>query len=490
MRESCSPAVYRAIEAAMALAGDREVTASQLLLGLLDEEDGRASALLAGFGVERAAAQKRLSGAEPAGSVSIDRVLAKARALSRDHDGEGTATSEYFLLALLRGEPALEQLLIELGLDRSGLESEIVGEAPPTLPMSESIRFTDEPDQMSAGRILDANANRARESLRILDDYCRFALDDAFLTSQIKQARHELADWLDRLPAGLLLGARDTSGDVGTPITAAGEMSRESARDVARVNLKRLQEALRSLEEFAKLFGPALAEGFEQIRYRAYTLERTILLGGDARQQLAAARLYVLLTAAQCEAALEWTIAEAAAGGAGIFQLREKGLDDRQLLARARDVRRWTRQAGAIFIVNDRPDIARLAEADGVHLGQDDMPILDARRIVGPDALIGVSTHSLEQVRQALLDGAGYIGVGPTFASATKTFESLAGLEFVKQAIAETSLPAFAIGGINLDNVDALAKAGVKRIAVSAAVAKADDPRSAARLLIEALDRR
>src|SRR5205085_7154473 len=102
---------------------------------------------------------------------------------------------------------------------------------------------------------------------------------------------------------------------------------------------------------------------------------------------------------------LDWTIAEVAAGGAHIIQLREKGLADRELLERARNVRRWTRQAGLLFIVNDRPDIARLVEADGVHLGQDDLPLHAARRIVGPDLLIGVSTHSLEQLRQAVLDG-------------------------------------------------------------------------------------
>ena len=98
------------------------------------------------------------------------------------------------------------------------------------------------------------------------------------------------------------------------------------------------------------------------------------------------------------------------------------------------------------------------------------MPIRDARRILGPDALIGVSTHNIEQLREAILEGASYVGVGPTFPSSTKQFETLAGLDFVRQAIAETSLPAFAIGGINLDNVDQVVGAGATRIAVSAAV--------------------
>ena len=158
--------------------------------------------------------------------------------------------------------------------------------------------------------------------------------------------------------------------------------------------------------------------------------------------------MYVLLTRARCAAALDWTIQEAATGGATVFQLREKSRGDRELLALARDVRRWTRQAGALLIVNDRPDVARLVEADGVHLGQDDLPVKEARRILGPDALVGVSTHDVAQLRQAVLDGASYVGVGPTFPSGTKDFAELAGLDFVRRAMAETSLPAFVIGGV------------------------------------------
>src|SRR5262249_1851331 len=144
-------------------------------------------------------------------------------------------------------------------------------------------------------------------------------------------------------------------------------------------------------------------------------------------------------------------------------------------------------RAGVLFIVNDRPDIARLAEADGVHLGQDDLPVKEARRLLGPEALIGVSTHSLEQIRQAVLDGASYIGVGPTFASQTKTFDDFPGLDFVRAAVSETSLPAFAIGGVNLETAAAAAAAGATRVAVSQAIAAADDPRSVAAELVAAL---
>jgi thiamine-phosphate pyrophosphorylase len=184
---------------------------------------------------------------------------------------------------------------------------------------------------------------------------------------------------------------------------------------------------------------------------------------------------------------MDWTIAEAAAGGAAMFQLREKDLNDRALLELARKVRLWTRKARTLFIVNDRPDIARLADADGVHLGQDDMSLKDARRVLGPKRLIGRSTHSLDQARAAVLDGASYIGVGPTFASETKKFDSLAGLEFIETVAKETSLPAFAIGGINCTNVGKVVAVGARRVAVSDAIAHADDPRRIAHELCRAL---
>jgi len=285
---------------------------------------------------------------------------------------------------------------------------------------------------------------------------------------------------LSRIPSQTLHELRETLADVGTGITAGGEMIRESPSEVAQVNLKRLQESLRSLEEFGKLLSRELPVGLEALRYRSYTIEKAISIGADSRERLQNARLYVLLTGATCSAALDWTIREAADGGADVFQLREKSLSDRELLERARNVRVWTRQTGTLFVLNDRPDIARLVEADGVHLGQDDMTVKDARRILGTGPLIGISTHNADQVRQAILDGANYVGVGPTFPSPTKEFGELAGLDFVRQAAGLTTLPVFVIGGVKADNISQAVAAGARRVAVSAAICAADDPRSVA----------
>ena len=140
-----------------------------------------------------------------------------------------------------------------------------------------------------------------------------------------------------------------------------------------------------------------------------------------------------------------------------------------------------------MFVMNDRPDLAVLADADGVHVGQEELSVKDARTIVGADRLVGVSTHSIEQARQAVLDGADYIGVGPVFPSGTKQFDRLAGLELVRAVAAEVRLPAFAIGGITADNLPLVREAGLGRVAVSGAVASAADPGAAARRLLALL---
>jgi thiamine-phosphate pyrophosphorylase len=492
MLPDLTPAVERAVAAARELAqatGAREVQPLHLLHGLLAEEEGRAATLLREAGADPVAAHTMLAdlAARPAGETSrhIGPLLEEARELAGELYLERTVASDALLLILLREDPELRRSLEALGMAFARLESAVLALRKPLIQLDEPLRLVEPAEQVDTSRVLDAAANRAREALRVVEDYCRFALDDAFLSGELKRLRHDLAAALAALSSSHLLEARETLRDVGTALSTDSEARRYSLREVALVNLKRLQEALRTLEEFGKLH--ELGRAVEALRYRSYTLERALLLGADARQRLAGVRLCVLLTRARCAAALDWTIQEAAAGGATMFQLREKERPDRELLQMARDVRRWTLRAAALFIVNDRPDIARLVEADGVHLGQGDLPVKEARRVLGPDALVGVSTHTVEQLRQAVLDGASYVGVGPTFASGTKDFAELAGLDFVRQAAVETSLPAFVIGGVSPRTVAAAAAAGARRIAVSQAVCEADDPQAAAAELLLAL---
>lgn len=500
MFERYTPAVARALEAALAWAGRHgalEIRPLHLLEGLLEEQEGRAAALLAAGGLAPEIALTALTvgtaeeappGVELPFSASAEQILASAREVARDLFGERTVASEQLLLALVREDDDLRRSLESLGLAADRLEADILADLGPPLRLDEPLHLPETTEQIDTARILDACANRAREALRVVEDYCRFVLDDAFLTGELKRLRHDLAAALADVPGPLLLAARDTLGDVGTGIATPQELYRPTLVSVVEANLKRLQEALRSLEEYGKVRSPGLGQAVETLRYRAYTLERAIVPGETARRRLADARLYVLVTFGLCARSPEWVVREAVAGGAQVVQLREKGLTDRDLLERTRQVSRWARAGGALFVLNDRPDLARLADADGVHVGQDELPVREARRVVGPDALVGVSTHDLEQVRQAVRDGASYIGVGPTFPSGTKEFAAFPGLEFVRQATAETSLPAFAIGGVTLKNLPEVVAAGARRAAVSGAICGSEDPCALAAAMRRVLD--
>jgi len=485
-------AVARALALAQHLASQRgapELSAVDVFQALVMDEDGRPAGLLREQGVGReflgqlvteAGAGKRPLPQDlpPPTAQGLAGTLAfAARRIAYEHCGESIVASEHLLLAVLQHDESLRELLTREGLRLEQLEA---GLRPEPIALDEPLTLLESSEQIDAARILDANANRAREALRTLEDYCRFVLDDATLSAELKRLRHDLAQVLSPVGLDVLLQARETQHDVGVSLTTPSEGQRGSPRAVAQAAAKRLQEALRVLEEYGKLYNLDVSRGLEALRYRAYTLERSLLLGAAARQRLADARLYLLVSGRGCSASVEWTIKEAVAGGVQVIQLREKQLGDRELLARARNVRRWTREAGALFIMNDRPDLARLSEADGVHVGQEELSVKDARRILGPDALIGVSTHDAEQLRQAILDGADYVGVGPIFPSTTKNFPAFAGLEFVRHAAQATSLPAFAIGGITLGNVDRVLAAGLRRIAVGQAICQAEDPRGTA----------
>lgn len=479
-----NPAVERALDAA-----GPNPTVSDWLRVLLADDEGRPATLLGRAGLDSAVVLTQL----PDAAVEVDRdtLLRTAREQSVRLIGDPSFTTDFMLLAALMFDPMLaESLGVRLEVLEYELRSPLMSANAPDIDQSPQQPFLepDVTDRHDAARILDASLNRAREALRVLEDFARFIRGDALLTEELKSLRHDVADLGSRLPLQSLLAARDTPGDIGTAIEADGEYRRESPAQVAAINCRRLQEALRSIEEYGKLFSPFLAREIESVRYRAYTLERSLLGGGSLRERLAQVSLYVLLSGETCTASLDWTISEAAAGGAGAFQLREKHLGDRELLKRAQAMREWTREAGALFIVNDRPDIARLSQADGVHLGQDDLPVAAARRILGPGPLIGVSTHTLEQVRQAVRDGADYIGIGPCFPSTTKAFQTFAGLDFIREACQATSLPAFALGGINPGNAGEVVKTGARRIAVSAAIAAAEEPRIAARQLLAKMD--
>jgi thiamine-phosphate pyrophosphorylase len=330
-------------------------------------------------------------------------------------------------------------------------------------------------------RILDANANRAREAARVAEDYARFALDSPHLTDALKSLRHRLREALDAfgLPPEALLGARDTAGDVGTAISAPPELARSDAADVARAAFKRLEEALRSLEEYGKTVNPVAARRIQALRYEVYELElRAFRL---PRGRLRQATLYVILTRNVAGRDLVEVARAALRGGADGLQFREKSGSDRDFLALARQLREVTRESQALLLINDRPDVALLADADGVHLGQDDLPPRAARRLLGPEKIIGVTANTVELAVQAEAEGADYVGCGAMFASATKPEREVVGPARFAEVVRAVRIPVFAIGGIDLGRLDTLLGAGATRIAVSSAIVAAEDVEAAAR---------
>ncbi|HUS48182.1 MAG TPA: thiamine phosphate synthase [Phycisphaerae bacterium] len=328
-------------------------------------------------------------------------------------------------------------------------------------------------------RILDANFNRAREALRVAEDCGRFALNDPAVTAMAKNLRSELREVLSAMPFEEMITSRDTPGDIGTEITSPTEAQRENLTEVAIAACKRLTEALRTIEEYCKFVAPDRTVAVERMRYDAYTLEQRLVGRLLVGQKFADVRLYVLISSSQCRGSIRELARQAIAGGADALQVREKGIPDDVVLAVAAELRELTDETGRLLIINDRPDIAAMVGADGVHLGQHDVPIAEARRLLRPGAVVGRSCHTLAQAKAAVNEGADYISVGPIFQTSTKDAGPPVGPELLTQVAAEVKLPIVAVGGINADNVAKVVKAGAKCVAVSSAVCSADAPQAA-----------
>jgi len=343
---------------------------------------------------------------------------------------------------------------------------------------------------MSAiARILDANANRAREALRVMEDAARFALNDAELSEALKALRHDLRAALDRLPAGWPEANRDVRGDVGTVIEARGEYERRGLADVVRAAGKRLTEALRVLEETGKTVNAEFARRIESLRYRAYDLESSLQrrLGSSRTRQW---RVCVLLTESLCRRPWREALRDVIEAGADCIQVREKDMDSRGLVERVREVIDRARPAGASVIVNDRADIALAAGADGVHLGRDDLSVADVRCMAGRTLIMGASTHNLEEAEAAVRAGADYCGVGAMFETPLKPDAKPAGPDYLRAFIEHhPGVTHLAIGGITAGNIHQLAEVGCRGVAVSSAVCGSAKPGDVVKRLREALGR-
>ena len=339
-------------------------------------------------------------------------------------------------------------------------------------------------------RIIDANLNRIGEGLRFLEDVSRLLLDDSSLTGRLKNMRHEMVR-NDLQFNQQLLQTRDSEGDVGIDLEVAGEGKRRELPAAVVANARRVQESLRVMEEMAKLPGTALdSEKFKHARFAVYTIEKTLLSRLLRRDKISnLTGLYVIVDAGFLKGRGHIEVAaQAIRGGAKTIQLRDKLHSMKELVPVARQMRDLCAEYGVLFIINDYLDLALAVDADGLHLGQDDLPVKEARRLLPMDKILGCSVTTLEQAATAESEDADYIGVGSIYPTSSKEKVSVVGLERLRQIRQAVSLPIVAIGGINRDNAAAVLAAGASSVAVISAVLGAEDVEEASRQIVARLE--
>lgn len=330
-------------------------------------------------------------------------------------------------------------------------------------------------------RIIDANFNRAREAMRVIEDFCRFALNSKDLSGRVKELRHRLSGAVKQIDIGILLSSRDTLNDVGVGQKVQEQLTRIDINECLTAGCKRLSEALRSLAEAAQTVNVPVAGTIEAIRYDSYTLEKDIFLFSEPSEKFRNISLYIVITSDLPEEIISLT-QQCTDGGADCIQLRTKAMEDERLINTAERFVQINKDAGVISIINDRVDIAVAAGADGVHLGQDDVPVDYARKLQLTPLIIGKSTHSLSQLRAACEENPTYVSLGPVYATQTKPKTKAVGLKYVEQAmtiLADDGIRHVAIGGITAGNVGEVVNAGARCISVCSAVTKAVNPKAA-----------
>jgi thiamine-phosphate pyrophosphorylase len=339
-------------------------------------------------------------------------------------------------------------------------------------------------------RIIDANINRIGEGLRVLEEFARLSLNDAGLTGRLKNMRHK-ALHIDADLQQRLIGARDAAGDVGAGMAAAGDERRRDPAATIIANARRVQESLRVLEEIAKEPETGLeSKGYEKARFELYAIEKELLLKmlrQDKIKRLTG--LYVIIDVGFLKGRSPLKAAGAAIeGGAKVLQLRDKRDSRRSFFRVALELQKLCKQNDVLFIVNDSLEVALAAYADGLNVGQEDLPVAEARRLLPIDKVLGASASTIEEARAAQAAGADYLGVGSIFATATKTDVEVVGLGRIREIKKAVNLPIVAIGGINKDNIGDVMKAGADAAAVISAVMGASDIGKATRQLVEIIE--
>ena len=342
-------------------------------------------------------------------------------------------------------------------------------------------------------RIIDASLNRVGEGLRLLEDIARLLLNDVALTEQLKTMRHELIRG-DFSFQQQLLQSRNAEGDVGIDIEVPGEGKERELPIVLVANARRVQESLRTLEELAKVPGtiPKLdSEKFKQARFNLYTIEQKLLsklLRQDKLKHISGLYVIIDTQALKGRGHIE-AASQVIRGGARVIQLRDKVLGKQELLPIAHQLKTLCAEHNVLFIMNDYLDLALETEADGLHVGQDDLPVRVARQLLPIDKILGASARTIEEATTAQSEGADYLGVGSMYPTLTKETAVVVGPERLRQIRQAVSLPIVAIGGIAKDNVSELIAAGADAVAVISAVLGAESPEETSRQIADIFEK-
>ncbi len=336
-------------------------------------------------------------------------------------------------------------------------------------------------------RIIDANLNRATEGLRNVEEYTRFILNNKAISTQLKNLRHEITMFFEK-DYNKLVNSRDTKNDIGINIQNITKNSNN--QNVLRANIKRTQQALRVLNEYGSLD--------DYYRYKMYEIEKEImdLINTEKKTNIKNALLnnkniYLITSQNGFEDnnAFIDRIAQILNSGVKLIQYREKNKSAKEIISIASKLRQLCSMYDALLIINDRVDIAKIVDADGVHLGQDDIDINLARKIIGEDKIIGISTHKPDDAIIAQDMGADYIGVGPVFKTPTKPSTIPVGLEYVKWVSQNINIPFYAIGSIDENNIKQVIDAGATKIAAIRSLMNSNDINNTISIFNEALNR-
>ncbi len=337
----------------------------------------------------------------------------------------------------------------------------------------------------NVAQLIDANLDRAREGLRAIEDWCRFGLKEKEKVITIKNWRHLLS----QQHLEIYKRARSASNDKGAGLNHPAQEMRDNPKEIVAANFGRVQEALRVIEEFSRLSNPDLSKLSSEIRYLAYDLELNIIKSCDFNSRVNKIKSCKICLITKPHKEIAEIVLSAINAGVKMIQYRCKTGSDIENLAIAKELSLICKTNKSLLIINDRLDIALASDADGVHLGQEDIPVSDARKIIGDEKLIGLSTHSIEQVQIAQEQSCDYIGLGPIYPTNSKIISKSIGTDFLNQLQKTNNIPLFAIGGINKDNISEVVKAGAKRVAVINAIMAADDSYLASKELMEQLNK-